>query len=144
MIFEDNRGNIFLIVSILIITIITGIFMYSVRPRAVIIAGGGEEEIILEHIEGVDVEWEEISISVTEGRQSDTHFRDPTEARMVSDNRTFPEVSPIFTEGLEVPIVRDSYEEYLVDDNEYHVVVKHNPTGIKLTEMNPRVRPDHG
>ena len=141
MLFEDNRGNIFLVISVVVVTIISGIFMYSVRPRAVVIAKGGEEEIILQHLKGVDLFWDELKISVTtEGTGTD--FRDPTEASLVDENRTFDEAMPTFMEGGELAIVKDSHGESLQIENDYLVILKHSASGINVTEMSLSVKED--
>lgn len=142
MLFEDNRGNIFLIVSAVIVIAITGIFMYSVRPRAVVIAKGGEEEIILQHLKGVDLVWDELDISIAKEGDNGPNFRDPTEASLVDENRTFEEAVSPFIEGGEVSVVRDSQGQSLQTENEYIVILKHNPSGITITEMSVSVKED--
>ena len=142
MLFEDNRGNIFLVISVLIVTIISGIFMLSVRPRAVVIAKGGEEEIILQHLKGEDLVWSELEISITLGGKDNHYFRDPTEASLVDENRTFKEAMPTFIEGGEISIVEESHGKRLNTENEYIVVLKHSASGINITEMSVSVKED--
>ncbi len=137
---EDNRGTIFLAGIVAGIIAITGIFMYFGRPRATIIARGGEEKIQLTHESGNPVSWDGLLLSVTNGRDSEPMFRDPTSFPFGSDNQVLSKIYPRIEKNVEIPIYSPSTGGNLIVDNIYHVIIKHKPSGIVICDMNARVR----
>lgn len=146
MFFEQNKGITFLISTVLITILITGTFMYQVRPGAVIVVKGEAKEIRLVHKNGEDLEWSGLRLSVTHGRNSSPVFRDPTRPShpMGPENKNLSRVYVKFLKNSSIKIKRTSEGKTLVPHDVYHVVLKHKPTGIVLTDMNARVREKYG
>ncbi len=137
---EENRGIAFLVIAVFVTAVVTAAFMYFGRPNAVIIARGGEERLELVHRSGEPVTWDGLSLSVTEGRNSEVIFRDPATHPFGENNQLLPNRYPVIREGVEIYINRTSTGEMLVTENVYHVVLRHDPSGIRLVNMNARVR----
>lgn len=122
---------------------ITSVFMYAVRPNAVIVARGAERKIDLIHEGGESVSWGELRISVTRGKNSEPVFRDPStpEHALGSENRNLASIYEKFRKDLTVSIFRTSLGKELIPrENEYHVVIKHYSTDITMTNMNTLVQ----
>lgn len=142
MIFEDNRGVIVLSIAVITTLAVTGIFMYMGRPSAMIIARGGEKKIELVHKGGNDLYWQELKISVTNGRNSKTVFEDPADGKkpLGADNKSLAEIYNVFSEGMTVNIYRTTRGDTLIEENEYHIVIEHNPSNLTIMDMNARVK----
>ena len=137
---EENKGIAFLSIAVLVTVGISGTFMYTSRPTAVLIASGGEERIELLHKGGSEIGWDGLKLSVTPGQDSQPVFRDPYKHPFGEDNKLLVNAYPTIREEVEIYITGSSFGKNLVVDNTYHIVMKHSPSGVVLVDMNARVR----
>ncbi len=151
MFLEGNKALILLIGLISVILLVGSIFVFVTRPEATIQFESDGEEIIMSHKGGDDLLWEELMISVTEGRDSNPVFINPTSGNgyaLGEDNQPLnaQDSDDKIQRGEAMKIYRTSNKgSELVTSKYYHIVVKYkSTTDTVITDKNVWLSPEYG
>lgn len=137
-------ATILLIVVTVVVAGILGVFVYSQsqkvesKPSAALIARdqpNTSNTIVMKHNGGDALDWADLRISCTKGADSATNYQDPTSGTQTI-LATPADSADEFVAGESVIIDAESNGDSLVEDEVYHVVLRHEPTNVVLLDAN--------
>lgn len=130
------------VVTVILAAVLSGfIFQQGERlrgkPTASIVAidqPGTSQYLVMKHRGGDSLDWADLRLSVTEGADSPTSFEEPYSGDNILS--TAQDETDTFVAGESVLIHGVSGGGSLVEDTVYHVVLRHEPSGAALLDVN--------
>lgn len=137
-------ATILLIVVTVVVAGILGVFVFTQsqkvesKPSAAIMAKdqpNSNDKIVMKHNGGDALDWADLRISCTLGADSATVYEDPTGGGQ-NILAAAADSSDEYVAGETVVIDSVSGGDSLTEDEVYHVVLRHEPTGVVLLDAN--------